>query len=136
MPLFNWRGKSQKSVLIVEFSNVELDSCSFALKQQGFSVLSARDGVEAVKKCAKNHPDVVLIDFYGDERDGLRIASEITLLPYKPKIVAVVSKGTVLPEAESIGVELFLERPYSTQELVSAVSTLVGLKPSWRFIHV
>jgi DNA-binding response OmpR family regulator len=136
MPHFHWTHKNEKSILLSEFPSEEFQIYSFALKCQGFSVSSSSDKVDTIQKCAENRPDIVIIDYSADQRDAVQIAADLALLLYRPKIILMIPRGTILLEAESLGVEMFLQKPCSIPRLLSAVQAVSSLKPSYRFVNI
>ena len=52
----------QKKVLIVEDSEESRSFMKFLVESYGFQVIEASDGIEALDKFKKNHPDIVLMD--------------------------------------------------------------------------
>jgi two-component system, chemotaxis family, chemotaxis protein CheY len=100
------------------------------LSQAGFGVSTATDGKEAVTRFLETRPEVVVLDCRMVGGDGLEAAAEILAMKPSSKIIMLTADGSVLEEAERIGVELFLEKPVSLKRLLDAVLTLCEIKPT------
>jgi len=51
-----------KKVLIVEDDGKSLYLARFILEKEGYKVIEARDGIEAIDKISKETPDLILMD--------------------------------------------------------------------------
>ncbi len=106
-----------------------------ALSDSGFEVSLASTGNEAVTKFIESKPELIILDYRMPRGNGLEAASEILAMKPSAKIIMLTADGTVLEEAERIGVELFLEKPISLQVLARSVRTLLSLKATSAIIH-
>jgi CheY-like chemotaxis protein len=104
------------------------------LTESGFSVFTAEDGSEAVARFIEARPEVSILDYRMPRSDGLEAAQEILSMKSSAKIIMLTADGTVLEEAERIGIELFLEKPVKLSQLLDSVNTLIGLKSSTAII--
>jgi DNA-binding response OmpR family regulator len=77
----------RKKLLIVEDNTELLELMRLGFKQAGFSVSTAANGVEAIKKARSLSPDVILLDLVLPEMDGfaaceaLRRSEETSAIP-------------------------------------------------------
>jgi CheY-like chemotaxis protein len=78
----------QKSVLIVDDEKNIIEMLSYNLEREGYRVLSARDGKDALEHAKKN-PDLVLLDVMMPEMDGWEVCF---LFREKDKLWAVMWK--------------------------------------------
>jgi DNA-binding NtrC family response regulator len=115
-------------VLVADDEKDLLEIYSRALGEYGFEVSIATCGNEAVTKFIEVKPEVIILDYRMAKGNGLEAAAEILSMKPSAKIIMLTADGTVLEEAERIGVELFLEKPISLQALTNAVMTLLSLK--------
>jgi DNA-binding response OmpR family regulator len=122
-------------ILVADDEQDLLDIYSRALKENGFEVYSATCGNEAVAKFIEIRPDLVILDYRMPRGNGLEAASEIIAMKPSAKIIMLTADGTVLEEAERIGVELFLVKPISLQTLTVSVRTLLSLKATSAIIN-
>ncbi|GAB7092307.1 hypothetical protein JCM18237_25780 [Halorubrum luteum] len=84
---------------------------------------SASDGAEAVELVREHDPDVAVLDVNMPRIDGLEASERI--LAERPAIGVVLSTAvvseTVRSDAEAIGVDAFLVKPYTKRELLDAI---------------
>lgn len=110
------------------------------LTAEGFRVLCASDGEEAMQKFRQEQPDLVITDIMMPKIDGLQLCKIITMEAEVP-IIVLSAKGE---EADRIvgfrlGVDDYLTKPFSTSELVLRVRAVLrrlkggrGLPPGER----
>jgi two-component system response regulator YesN len=87
-------------------------------------VAIASDGLQAVEFAKEQHPDIVFLDINMPEMDGLTAYSEI--LKIHPDtgcvIISAEKDTTTLRTAMSIGVQEYLIKPFTVEELEIAVA--------------
>ncbi|MHB1908686.1 MAG: response regulator [Nitrososphaerales archaeon] len=115
-------------VLVADDEEDLLEIYSRALVDDGFEVTRAQTGNEAVSRFIESRPEVIILDYRMPRGNGLEAAGEILAMKPSAKIIMLTADGTVLEEAERIGIELFLEKPISLKLLLQSVYTLVNLK--------
>ena len=65
-----------KRVLVVDEVESERREAAFLLKQAGFTVVQARDGLEALSQMQQQHIDAVVTDFHMPYLNGLELLAE------------------------------------------------------------
>lgn len=122
----------EKSILLVEDSNLTRFSSRRALEEKGYLVDEAISGQEAlVKAREKGEPyDLVILDIHLPGMDGLAVLENLKSLPeyrYVPvMVVTVESNVSVVKRAIELGAVEYLCKPYSIEELVRRVEKLIG----------
>lgn len=108
-------------VLVCEDEEILLTSLSFRLKKQGFEIILAKDGKEALEKIKTESPDLIVADIMMPQVSGLEL---ITFVRKKMKsqlpiimISALGNDDTVL-EAFRLGATDFIAKPFKPSELV------------------
>lgn len=119
-----------KHVLIAEDEPHLVESLTFILGRAGFEVTTALDGEAALQKIWAAAPDLVILDVMLPKVNGFDILKKIRAsdtLKSLPVIV-LTAKGQRQDRAtaEEIGANLFLTKPFSNNEVVQAVKTLIG----------
>lgn len=117
-----------ETILIVD-DEVELrENLQDLLEFKGFSVLVYSTAEEALANFASHHPDAALLDIQLPGMDGLELLKRIKeIRPSLP--VAMVSASSlrgVLAQAEEYGAEMTVLKPYSSEEMLQAVETLLS----------
>ena len=121
---------SQQTILLVEDEDMLRDLGVEILQGEGYRVLAARDGVEAVEVFA-NHKDqigLVICDL-GLPRLGGRDAF-MRMRAMKPSVRAIVASGYLEPSLRSeilkAGVIDTIQKPYDFREMVEKIRSIVG----------
>ena len=66
-----------KKIMIVEDDSFVLDIYQTKLSQEGYSVIEARNGVEAMKILEKERPDLILLDIIMPYMDGIDVLKKL-----------------------------------------------------------
>ena len=109
-------------ILLVEDEPSLVETVRYALEREGFVVVLARDGREALDRFAAEPPDLVILDLMLPAVSGLDVCRQIRESSMVP-IVMVTAKDS---EADKVaGLELgaddYVTKPFSVRELVSRV---------------
>lgn len=118
---------SKKTVLVVEDEKVLNDAYMTILKQEGFKVLSAFDGEEALEIAKKHDVDLILLDLRMPKMSGIEFLKAYDLPSLdKPPVVIVFSNLDMqreIDEAFSLGASKYMLKAWaSPKELVKLVS--------------
>ena len=116
-------------VLIVEDEPHIVESLSFVLSREGFSVASVLDGEAAVESLRRDPPDLVILDVMIPRLNGfevLKVAKSDPALKAIPVIV-LTAKGQLQDRrlAEEIGSDGFMTKPFSNRDIVEQVRRLI-----------
>ena len=68
---------AKKKILVVEDSPTQLKMTVAALQDQRYSILTAMDGEEALRKIFADNPDLVVLDVIMPGQDGFAFANEV-----------------------------------------------------------
>ena len=122
----------QPRILLVDDDSDHLTLCERWLTVSGYRVDTASGGVEALAALERTRPDLVISDLVMDDMSGLRLLSEIHRQdPVLPTMIMSGKAG--VPDAIAaahLGVTGFLEKPFSKETLLDAVSAaLEGATP-------
>jgi YesN/AraC family two-component response regulator len=92
-------------------------------------VAIAANGIQALQLAKEQHPDIVLLDINMPEMDGLTAYREIAkILPGTGCIIISAEKDTTtFRNAISVGVQEYLVKPFTVEELEAAINRVRGL---------
>lgn len=111
-----------KKILVVDDEKPISDIVKFNLTKEGYEVLTAFDGEEALEIFAAKQPDLILLDLMLPQKDGLEVAREIRKSSEVP-IIMVSAKDSEFDKV--IGLELgaddYVTKPFSNRELLARV---------------
>ena len=117
-------------VLVVDDDNNICELLKLYLEKEGYGVIVAHDGDEAVVKFNALKPDVVLLDIMLPELDGWQVCREIRKKSNVP-IIMITAKSETFDKV--LGLELgaddYIVKPFDTKEVIArikAVSRRIG----------
>ncbi|MGF2411750.1 response regulator transcription factor [Ferruginibacter sp.] len=118
-----------KKILVVDDDPYILMSLEFLMKKNGYSVMVARNGTEAMDIVGKQMPDVVLLDIMMPDVDGYEICKHIKktakLKHTKVVFMSAKSKEADIQKGYDLGAALYITKPFSTRELVKQIKELL-----------
>jgi DNA-binding response OmpR family regulator len=118
-------------ILIADDEPAIVLSLEFLMRRNGFVVDVARDGDDAIAKAATFNPTLVLLDVMLPRRDGMEVCRTLRAKCGPGlKIVLLTAKGgqADLDRGLSMGADLYIVKPFSTQELVASVKQLLDVE--------
>ena len=118
-------------VLVVDDSITVRKVTTRLLERQGFEVLTAKDGIDAMSVLQDRLPDMMLLDIEMPRMDGFELASHMRndeRLRHIPITMITSRTGDKHRErARQIGIDHYLGKPYQEHELLETINRLVGL---------
>jgi DNA-binding response OmpR family regulator len=120
----------KRKVLIADDEPNIVTALEFLLGRAGYEVRTAANGDEALALLESFAPDLVLIDIMMPGKSGYEVCQRIRERPEwrHVKIVMVSAKGrdAEISKGMSLGADLYVTKPFSTQELIAAVDRLLA----------
>jgi DNA-binding response OmpR family regulator len=108
-------------------------SLEYLMKREGYTVLVARDGQEALDTIARERPDLVLLDVMMPKKSGFEVCQAVRANEelQATKILMLTAKGrdTDLAKGLALGADAYMTKPFSTRELVQKVADMLGQQP-------
>ena len=118
-----------KKILVVDDDPYILMSLEFLMKKNGFDVMVARNGTEALEIVEKQVPDIVLLDIMMPDVDGYAICNHIKgskkLKEAKVVFMSAKSKESDIQKGYDLGASLYVTKPFSTRQLLKQVQELM-----------
>jgi len=119
-------------ILVVDDVIDNVTVISLNLQQQGYRVVTASDGEQAVRVAAQTNPDIILMDIGMPEMDGLAAARRIreseTLKSVPIIAVTAFSTGGFQRAAYDAGFDAYLTKPIDFDRLQDLVRSLLPVK--------
>lgn len=120
---------SKQVVLVVEDERDILDVVEFNLRQAGYDVLKAQDGLEGLRLAQEKHPDLLVLDLLLPGLDGKEVCrrlkrGEVTSALPVLMLTALASETDRVIGFE-IGADDYLTKPFSPRELVLRVGAIL-----------
>ncbi len=113
-------------ILVVEDEKLISDIIKFSLEKEGYKVVTAYNGEEAITLYEEQKPDLILLDIMLPYKDGFEVCKEIRKLGNKP-IIMLTAKGTEFDKVLGleIGADDYVTKPFSNRELLARVKALL-----------
>lgn len=114
------------SILIIEDDLSICSTMELILNSEGFDVSTADDGASGLARIYEKRPDLILCDVMMPEMDGHtlldRLKNETTLADIPFIFVTSLGERAEVRRGMSAGADDYLAKPFSAEELVSAVT--------------
>jgi two-component system alkaline phosphatase synthesis response regulator PhoP len=116
----------KETVLVVEDEVAILDLIAMYLRADGFNVITAQDGLSALKQARTARPDLVILDVMLPGMDGLEVCKHIQaeLDVYVLMLTARAEEVDKIVGL-SVGADDYLTKPFSPRELVARVKAIL-----------
>ena len=111
-----------KKILIVDDEKPISDIIKFNLTKEGYDVVTAFDGNEALEVFNQETPNLIILDLMLPEKDGLEVAREIRKTSHVP-IIMLSAKDSEIDKVIGleIGADDYVTKPFSNRELLARV---------------
>ncbi len=117
------------TILIADDEPNILLSLEFLMQREGFRVLVARDGQQALDAILAHRPDLVLLDVMMPIKNGFEVLQAVREREDLAglKVLMLTAKGREIDMAKglALGASAYMTKPFSTRELVDKVRSLL-----------
>jgi UDP-3-O-acyl N-acetylglucosamine deacetylase len=121
---------AKERVLIVDDEKNIVSSLQEILNDEGYEIVTAEDGLDALEMVQSEPPDLVLLDIWIPGMDGIEVLQAIKT--YHPEIEVLVMSGhgtiDTAVKATKLGAYDFIEKPFSLNQLVLSVERALKQK--------
>jgi two-component system, OmpR family, alkaline phosphatase synthesis response regulator PhoP len=119
----------RKKILVVDDDAEVVELVSFNLKQAGYAIGTAANGVDAIKKARSLAPDLIVLDVMMPELDGFAVC-EILRRDTSTALIPIMMLTALSSELGRIaglgsGASDFLTKPFSPRLLVARIEELL-----------
>lgn len=116
------------TLLVVDDAAFMRMRCAKLLTDNGYNVVEAENGLQAVQQYQQHRPDAVLMDITMPEMDGLTALKEIRKIDPGAKVAMVTAMGqqSIVMESLKAGARDFVLKPFQTDRVLATVKKLVG----------
>jgi two-component system cell cycle sensor histidine kinase/response regulator CckA len=124
--------KGSETILVIEDEENLLDLMTTILVRSGYTVISARDGVEAIERFEKHRKEIALVltDMGLPKLDGSEVVSALILRD--PNVKVILASGYLEPQLKSellkSGARDFVQKPYVPEEVLKKIRQVLDLK--------
>jgi DNA-binding response OmpR family regulator len=117
----------QARLLVVEDERPMRAALEDCLSGEGFRVVTAADGEQALDRMEKEKPDLILLDVMMPRMDGFAVCAELRRRGVDTPVLMLTAKGQVRDRVMGLdcGADDYLVKPFSTDELLARVRALL-----------
>ncbi|MBS1731974.1 MAG: response regulator transcription factor [Bacteroidetes bacterium] len=115
-------------ILIADDEPDILEIIEFNLQAQGYEVITAKNGDEAIEKAKKESPDLIILDIMMPGKNGIEVCNQLRMIPaFKQTLIvfltALSDEATEVKGLET-GADDYLTKPVSPKVLISKINSL------------
>lgn len=118
-----------KTIMVVDDSNTIRQVVSMTLKSEGYDVLEASDGNDALQKIKGKKIHLMISDVNMPGMDGITLVKELKKLPefkFTPVIMLTTeSQDSKKAEGQAAGAKAWVVKPFQPAQMLTAVSKLI-----------
>ncbi|HEX9976275.1 MAG TPA: response regulator transcription factor [Dehalococcoidales bacterium] len=121
---------ASKRVLVVDDDVKTVELVKLYLNRDGYKVLTAYDGVEALRLARESHPDLIVLDLMLPGIDGLEVCRTLRAKSDVP-IIMLTAKTTEQDRLTGLdlGADDYVTKPFSPKELAARVRAVLRRLP-------
>ncbi|MEE8619776.1 MAG: response regulator transcription factor [Dehalococcoidia bacterium] len=124
---------ADKNVLIVDDDIKTVDLVKLYLTRDGYGVLTAYDGIEALRLARESHPDLIVLDLMLPDMDGFEVCRVLRQESDVP-IIMLTARSTDQDKLTGLGLgaDDYVTKPFSPKELAARVQAVLRRLPRER----
>jgi two-component system alkaline phosphatase synthesis response regulator PhoP len=117
-------------ILVVDDEIYIVHILDFSLGMEGYEVLTALDGEQALEKARAGHPDLIVLDIMMPKLDGYETCKMLKADPATRDIPVILLSAKGRNVDQKIGFEVgaddYITKPFSPRKLVERINALLG----------
>lgn len=121
---------NKKRILLVDDEVDLAEMVKLRLEANGYEVLLAYDGQEALDKARKEKPDLIILDLMLPKMDGFKVCGLLKNDSRYAKIPIIMFSARAQEESKKLGKELgaeaYITKPFEPQVLLSKIKELIN----------
>ncbi len=117
------------TILVVDDEDDLLSLLEYNLEQEGFEVVLARDGVEAIEQTQEHEPDLIILDIMMPKMNGIEVCERLRKDAHLRTIPIMMLTARTEEEDQveglDVGADIYLGKPVSVSVIVSQAKALL-----------
>ena len=115
-----------ETILLIDKDKRLLTILKLALEREGFSVITARDGSEGIRKAYQNHPQAIILDIEMEQTDGWTTIQRLRQVCDRPLLIlSAQARKEDIVKGLSLGADGYLTKPCNYGELSARIRALI-----------
>ncbi len=120
---------AEYKILVVDDVQSNVLLLKALLGREGFGIVYAMNGTEALEKVKSEHPDLILLDVMMPDMDGFEVAGRLKVEPEQAEIPIIFLTAKSMKEDTiegfSAGADDYITKPFSMEELLARVTAVL-----------
>ncbi|HET9057678.1 MAG TPA: response regulator transcription factor [Chitinophagaceae bacterium] len=117
-----------RRILVADDEPDILEILNYNLTNEGYSVITAKNGYEAIDKAKQYHPDLIVLDVMMPGKSGIEVCTQLRTMPdFKETLIifltALSDEGTQVKGLEE-GADDYVNKPVTPKVLISKINSL------------
>ena len=129
---------AEYKILVVDDVQSNVLLLKALLGREGFGIVYAMNGTEALEKVKSEHPDLILLDVMMPDMDGFEVAGRLKVEPEQAEIpiifLTVLNDSASVVKGFQLGANDFISKPFRREELLIRVEHQLSLVDARRII--
>ena len=121
---------SKGKILVVDDEIYIVHILDFSLGMEGYEVVTALDGEQALEKLKVEKPDLIVLDIMMPKLDGYEVCKAIKSDPetrqYPVILLSAKGRNVVQKMGFDVGADDYITKPFSPRKLVERINQLLG----------
>jgi two-component system alkaline phosphatase synthesis response regulator PhoP len=121
---------SKGKILVVDDEIYIVHILDFSLGMEGYEVVTALDGEQALEKMKTEKPDLIVLDIMMPKLDGYEVCKAVKADPATKQIPVILlsAKGRNVDQSMGfeVGADDYITKPFSPRKLVERINQLLG----------
>ena len=115
-----------KKVLVADDEQAITELVAFALELEGYRVIQAPDGPEALRLAKEEHPDLAMVDVMMPGLDGREVSRRLKDDPATSRIPVLLFSAAPNPDLNEARADGFMPKPFDINQLLDTVRRYIG----------
>jgi len=124
------QGERRSKIMVVDDEAVNVEVLREWLEYEGYEVVTASDGNEAIQRAESEHPDLILLDVIMPHLNGFLVCKRLKTSEQTRSIPIVFLTGADFKQAQdraiASGADGYLAKPIGSQELLTMVKSVLS----------
>ena len=129
---------AEYKILVVDDVQSNVLLLKALLGREGFGIVYAMNGTEALEKVKSEHPDLILLDVMMPDMDGVEVAGHLKVEPEQAEIpiifLTALNDSASVVKGFQLGANDFISKPFRREELLIVVEHQLSLVDARRVI--
>ncbi|HET7499297.1 MAG TPA: response regulator [Candidatus Omnitrophota bacterium] len=121
---------SKGKILVVDDEIYIVHILDFSLGMEGYEVVTALDGEQALERVASEKPDLIVLDIMMPKLDGYEVCRAVKSNPATKNVPVILlsAKGRNVDQKMGfdVGADDYITKPFSPRKLVERINQLLG----------